>query len=111
LLAALRGGRPTLPESQWTPYAVVLQVALEALWLLFVYLLVTRKYQRPFWSSMHWFGLHGREPSFFFSGVGLAIFVQLYSALFPPERHMPIEDWFTNARSAYIVALFGICIA
>lgn len=94
-----------------TPFLVVMQVIWETLWLLFIYHTVSVKYRQPFWQGIRWLRTP-RGPKFYLlGGIVLAVVAQAVFSLFPSENNLPIEKLFSSPGSAYLLALFGICIA
>ncbi|MBI4460010.1 MAG: CPBP family intramembrane metalloprotease [Acidobacteria bacterium] len=94
-----------------TPFVVLMQTGWEMLWLLFIYLIITVKYRRRFWEAIKW--LRGPHPmaAYLIAGVLLALAAQILFSLFPSEKQLPIERLFSSPASAYLLAVFGICIA
>ena len=80
--------------------------------LLFMRELVVRHYHRPFAEAVRW-----RWPreyqwlAYLLGGMGLAVAVQLISALLPIPKTLPIDRYFQNRSAAYIMSLFGISMA
>ena len=103
--------QPTQQALGQVPVLLSIQLVMEGLCVLFIYFTVTEKYGRRFWEAIHWVRRKDKEWSTILAGMGLAIALQLFSNLFPPERRLPIEDWFSNTASAYVVALVGISAA
>ncbi|MBI4459578.1 MAG: CPBP family intramembrane metalloprotease, partial [Acidobacteria bacterium] len=80
------------------------------LWLFFIYFIITVKYRRRFWEAIRWL----REPrpgAYLLAGVALALGANLIFSLFPSEKQLPIERLFSSTQSAYVLAIFGICVA
>ena len=113
--ALLRGifgwTRPTRQALGQIPVLLSIQMVMESLCVLFIYFIVTQKYDRHFWEAIHWVRRKDQEWYALLSGVALAIALQLFSNLFPPERRLPIEEWFSSPVSAYVVAFVGISAA
>lgn len=68
-------------------------------------------YTRSLWREVHWNLPRANWFTFLFGGVALAIAVQVSSALLPIPKQLPIEKFFKNAPSAYIMAIFGTTAA
>jgi uncharacterized protein len=64
-----------------------------------------------FWRSIRWNWPRSRWFGFVLLGLVLAIVVQAGSALLPIPKQLPIEQFFADSVSAYIIALFGITLA
>jgi membrane protease YdiL (CAAX protease family) len=103
--------QPTQQALGQVPVLLSIQLVMEGLCVLFIYFTVTEKYGRRFWEAIHWVRRKDQEWFAVLTGIGLAMALQLFSNLFPPERRLPIEDWFSNPVSAYAVALVGISAA
>lgn len=63
-----------------------------------------------FWSAIRW---HWPSNWFVFVAVGivLSIAIQMISALLPIPKQLPIDQYFTDAAGAYIMAVFGLTMA
>ncbi len=94
-----------------TPFVVLLQTGWEMLWLLFIYFLITVKYRRPFWEAIRWKSVRHSAGTYLLAGVGVAASAQMLFYLFPSEKELPIEKLFSSRGSAYLLAVFGICVA
>jgi membrane protease YdiL (CAAX protease family) len=94
-----------------TPWVVLMQTGWELLWLVFIYLTVSKKYHRRFWEALKWVRAPGQPAAYLLAGAGLAIGAQLVVNVFPSNKHLPVEKLFTSTGSAYLLAFFGICIA
>jgi CAAX protease family protein len=94
-----------------TSFLVLMQVIWESLWLLFIYHTVAVKYRQPFWQGIRWLPTPPGPKFYVLSGIVLAIVAQGVFSLFPSDKNLPIEKLFSTTGSAYLLALFGICIA
>jgi membrane protease YdiL (CAAX protease family) len=103
--------RPPQQALGQIPVLLSIQMVMEGLCVLFIYFIVTEKYGRHFWEAIHWVRRKDQEWSAILAGIGLAIALQLFSNLFPPDKRLPIEDWFSSPASAYVVAFVGISVA
>jgi membrane protease YdiL (CAAX protease family) len=78
--------------------------------LAFMYLLVTRLRHRPFWEAVSW-----RWPSiafvFLIGGGFLAVGLGLLGRLLPIPKSLPMDRFFRDPQSAYLMAFFGVLIA
>lgn len=66
---------------------------------------------RRFWRDVHWDFPHANWVGFLLGGVALAVAIQMSSALLPIPKQLPIEKFFKDATSAYIMAIFGTTAA
>ena len=94
-----------------TPFVVSMQTGWELLWFGFIYLTVTIKYRQRFWEAVKWAGRPHAGGAYLLGGVALAFLAQLLFYLFPSEKELPIEKLFSSPGSAYLLAVFGICVA
>jgi len=94
-----------------TPFLVLMQTLWEVLWLLFIYHTVATKYRRPFWEAIPWRKTGQQASGYLLGGFALAAMAQGLFHIFPSDKHLPIERLFTSAASAYLLAIFGICVA
>ena len=79
--------------------------------LLFIYLLVRSRSDAPFGEAIRWNWPGARTPAFLFGGVVLALVVDGLSRFLPIPKSLPMDNFFTNAASAYMMAIFGITLA
>jgi len=94
-----------------TSFVVSMQIVWEVLWFLFIYFTVTRKYRQTFLLAIRWaWGPAGRLH-YLLAGAGLALGAQMLFSVFPSEKQLPIERLFSSPESAYLLAVFGICVA
>jgi hypothetical protein len=77
-----------------------------------LYLLISWRYRRPFWSSIGWTFPIPRAPRLLALGAALALGLSSLGALLrAPFIRSPIEDMITSRASLAIVMLFGIFLA
>ncbi|HTD45069.1 MAG TPA: CPBP family intramembrane glutamic endopeptidase, partial [Bryobacteraceae bacterium] len=77
-----------------------------------LYLLISFRYRRPFWSSIGWTFPIPRGPRLIVLGAALAIGLSSLGVLLrAPSVHSPIEDMITSRASLAIVMLFGVLLA
>ncbi len=69
------------------------------------------KYKRSLGEALQWRSLGANTWMFLPAGVALALVSQLIPALFPSDRHFPIEKMIKDPLSGWSMALFGVCIA
>jgi membrane protease YdiL (CAAX protease family) len=91
---------------------VVLQGAIDAILVAFIFFHVKVVRHREFLATIHWYPRHQfRARSLVSLGATLAITVLLISALFPAAGQTPIEKMISSANSLYVFTLFGIFVA
>jgi len=64
-----------------------------------------------FWRSVRWNWPGVRWAGFLIAGIMMAFVIQGISALLPIPKQLPIEQFFADRTSAYLLALFGITLA
>jgi uncharacterized protein len=80
--------------------------------LFFMRALIVRHYHRRFADAVHWHWPRERRwLGYLLGGMGLALVVQLVSALLPIPKTLPIDKYFQSRSAAYIMSLFGISMA
>jgi len=70
-----------------------------------------RSRQLHFWRSIRWNWPSSRWLGFLLAGILMAFFIQAISALLPVPKQLPIEQFFADTTSAYLLALFGTTLA
>jgi len=93
------------------PLIVGMQTGWEALWIGFIYFLITIKYQRGFWEALQWRRGGHRPRNWLAGGAALALAAQIYFFLSPTGKDLPIERLFSSPGSGYALAVFGILVA
>jgi hypothetical protein len=79
--------------------------------LLFIFLLVrTRSHQR-FGKAIDWNWPGIFAPGFLLGGVVLAVVIESLSRYLPIPKSLPMDNFFHDATSAYMMAAFGITLA
>jgi membrane protease YdiL (CAAX protease family) len=85
---------------------------------LFLYVTLSVLRDSPFWSSLGWRNLRlnpsGRRASpwvYFFSGVGLAMFVAVVSSRVHTNENMPIQELFKNRDNALLLMGMAVLVA
>src|ERR1039458_8695025 len=66
-----------------TPWIVSMQTGWEILWLLFIYITVSKKYQRRFWQAIKWAPAPRARVPYLLAGIVLAFAAQSLFSLFP----------------------------
>ncbi len=80
------------------------------IWLLIAMVWLLRSRGLRFWNAIQW-NWPRNWISFLGIGVGLAFSIQLVSILLPIPKQVPFDQYFTDAKSAYLLAFFGVAIA
>ena len=92
--------------------ALVLQSFMYAFLLGALYMVISWRYRRPFWSSIGWTFPIPRAPRLLVLGSALAIGLSSLGVLLrAPLVHSPIEDMITSRASLAIVTVFGVLLA
>jgi membrane protease YdiL (CAAX protease family) len=92
--------------------ALVFQLFMYAFLLGALYLLISFRYRRPFWSSIGWTFPIPRALRLLALGAALAIGLSgLGVLLHAPLVHSPIEDLIISRASLAIVTVFGVLLA
>jgi membrane protease YdiL (CAAX protease family) len=95
----------------------LLRVMLSAQFLSYAVVLIcmrviVRYYQRRFGDAVHWhWPREHRWIAYLLGGMALAVLVQFLSSLLPIPKTLPIDRYFQNRSSAYIMSIFGISMA
>ena len=87
------------------------QAAAYPLVLLFIFVLVRSRTHERFGKAIHWNWPGISAPGFFVMGIVLAVVVDGLSRFLPIPKSVPMDKYFTDAASAYLMALFGITLA
>ncbi len=66
---------------------------------------------RPFWQTVKWNFPATAAMGYGALGIALAILVQEISALLPIPKQLPIDKYFSDVTSAYLMAFFGVTFA
>ncbi len=74
-------------------------------------LIVQRRRAISFWRAIQWNWPGSSAVAYLFGGVGLALGIQLLSALLPVPKQLPIEKYFKDATGTYLMVVFGIAVA
>lgn len=100
-------------EAQFNAFfAVPVQAALYVSLAVFIYLRARRMTQRPFLDAVAWRALESRKAAAAaIAGVGLALLIQLGTALFPPPEPLPIDKLITTRAAALLVLGASLLLA
>jgi uncharacterized protein len=87
------------------------QVAAYLVLLAFMYALMTHSYSRSFWRGLHWHFPGARWGLYLGGGVALAVAIEAGSNFLPIPKSLPIDEFFRNRTSAWLMAAFGTLLA
>jgi membrane protease YdiL (CAAX protease family) len=87
------------------------QTAAYPLVLLFMLLLVRSRARETFAKAIHWNWPALSAPAFLLMGMALAIVTESLSRYLPIPKSLPMDKYFNDASSAYLMAAFGITLA
>ena len=79
--------------------------------LLFIWLIVRSRSKETFREGIRWNWPGPIAPAFIASGVILALVVDSLARFLPIPKSLPMDSYFHDATSAYIMAAFGITLA
>ncbi|MEW5977157.1 MAG: CPBP family intramembrane glutamic endopeptidase [Acidobacteriota bacterium] len=92
--------------------ALLLQILLDAVLLLYVYFTITLKYGAPFLPSLRWTSVPARPARFYLSlGFVLALTILGLSAVLPTPAKPPIEQLLRHKETAFLFAAMGVLVA
>ncbi len=96
-----------------TNAAVVIgaQTAAYPIVLLFIFLMVRTRSRQGFGKAIQWNWPGTLAPAFLIGGVVLALAVEGLARFLPVPKSLPIDAYFHDATSAYMMAAFGITLA
>jgi uncharacterized protein len=63
-----------------------------------------------FWNAIRW-RWPANWPIYVLAGIVLSIAIQMISALLPIPKQLPIDQYFSDAVGAYVMAIFGLTMA
>ncbi len=87
------------------------QIASYPLIIGFMALIVRRRSNEPFLTAIRWNWPSRKAIWFYLSGIVLAFAVQGLAHFLPIPKSLPMDKFFNDARSAYLMAFFGVLIA
>ena len=98
------------------PYQLPVVLTIQFLWwafvMLFIYRIVTVKYQLPFAQAIGWVPFKGPGLNYLSAGVLVALSVGLLSNIIPmPEQPVPIEQLLEQPGALLLFAIFGVLVA
>jgi hypothetical protein len=79
--------------------------------LLFIFLLVRTRSQQSFGKAIEWNWPGIFAPGFLLGGALLAVVIESLSRYLPIPKSLPMDNYFRDATSAYMMAAFGITLA
>lgn len=93
-------------------FFVPMQTAAYFMTFVFMRMHITLRSQQDFWKAIRW-RMPALEPgiAYALTGVILAILVQFSSAVLPMPKSVPMQEFFRDPRSAYMMAAFGVLMA
>ncbi len=87
------------------------QIAAYPVVLLFIFFMVRTRSRQPFGPAIHWRWPGVIAPAFVIGGVVLALVVESLARYLPIPKSLPMDTYFHDATSAYLMAAFGITLA
>jgi hypothetical protein len=108
---------PQLRNASFTDLAMNAEVVIGAqtaaypIVLLFIFFLVRSRSEEGFGEAIRWHWPRSSAPAFVVGGIVLAIAVQGLARLLPIPKSLPMDAFFKDPMSAYIMAVFGITMA
>ena len=87
------------------------QIASYPLVIAFMAGIVRRRSNLPFLTAIHWNWPNRSAVFFYLSGIVLAFTVEGLAHFLPIPKSLPMDKFFNDATSAYLMAFFGILVA
>jgi uncharacterized protein len=87
------------------------QAAAYPIVLLFMFVLVRSRAHERFGKAIHWNWPGVSAPGFFVLGTIVAVVVDGLSRFLPIPKSLPMDKYFHDAASAYLMAAFGMTLA
>ena len=108
-------GGTTLPKTM-SPLLLKVMLAAQCMAylavLLFMYVLIVRYYGRRFGEAVRWVAPRaGQWLYYILAGVALSFAIGLLSRLLPFPRTLPIDQYFQDRTSAWLMTIFGVSMA
>ncbi len=79
--------------------------------LIFMVAWIGRRSLPGFWEAIHWNWRSKRAPGMLLGGVALAVFVDFASRYLPMPKSLPVEKFFSEAATAYLMSALGVILA
>ena len=108
---------PQFRNAPFTTIAMDVRVAIGAqaaaypIIVLLMYVVVRSRTTEPFLKAIRWNWPGVTAPAFVAAGVVLAVVVDSIARYLPMPKSLPIDAYFHDATSAYIMTAFGISLA
>jgi membrane protease YdiL (CAAX protease family) len=87
------------------------QAAAYPLVILFIFVLARSRAHERFGKAIHWNWPGISAPGFFVLGIILAVVIDGLSRFLPIPKSLPMDKYFHDAASAYLMAAFGMTLA
>jgi membrane protease YdiL (CAAX protease family) len=87
------------------------QAAAYPLVILFIFVLARSRTHERFGKAIHWNWPGIVAPGFFVLGIILAVVIDGLSRFLPIPKSLPMDKYFHDAASAYLMAAFGMTLA
>jgi uncharacterized protein len=87
------------------------QAAAYPIVLLFMFVLVRSRSREPFGKAIHWNWPGVSAPGFFVMGTVVAVAVDGAARFLPIPKSLPMDKYFHDASSVYLMAAFGVTLA
>lgn len=96
-----------------TSAAVVIgaQTAAYPVVLLFIFVMVRSRSKQPFAKAIQWNWPGMLAPAFVIGGVVLALVIESLARFLPIPKSLPMDTYFRDTSSAYMMAAFGMTLA
>jgi hypothetical protein len=79
--------------------------------MLFIFILVRTRTREPFGQAIQWHWPGVSAPGFILGGSVLAVVIESLARYLPIPKSLPMDSYFHDATSAYLMAGFGITLA
>jgi CAAX protease family protein len=102
------------PMSELATNALIVvgaQAAAYPIVLLFIFLIVRSRSREQFRKAIHWNWPGISAPAFFVLGIVTALVIEGLSRFLPIPKSLPMDKYFHDAGSAYLMAMFGMTLA
>jgi len=95
----------------YVPVAIAAQAAAYPVILLVIFFLVRTRSSKPFGNAISWNWPQLTAPLFLLGGTVLAFAIDKLARFLPTPKSLPMDQYFTDATSAYLMAGLGIVLA
>src|SRR5437764_13465781 len=93
-------------------FLVPVQFCAYLITFLFTRMVITLRAQNDFWQAVNWNPPQGHlAVTLALSGATLAVLVQIASGVLPIPKSLPVEQYFRDGPSAYMMMAFGVLVA